>query len=233
MRVNEVLEHGVGEGNCKLEVKAIVKSLDKNKVVLVWLLRGIEDFFFAFNIKDPFHRYRPFFYAMGFEMVCKAYLLATKASEYVGLNEKQAISKVSKLAKKMGHNVKKLCENIKKSVGDQKVNNLLSNEYDEFTGHEFLDVIEAVYLESRYFVPDPIHERFPVKGKKDMWWDPQFSSGLEEFCHAFSREILSSLKSDFGITIPKSDLSRTVAGEAGNRFCNVFFAGNMGDFVSG
>jgi len=86
-----------------------METLDKNTVVLAWLLRGIEDFFVAFSkFDESFSRYRQLLNAMGFEMVCKAYLLAIKACEFEGHEEKQALARIDKTAKTFGHDLKRL-----------------------------------------------------------------------------------------------------------------------------
>jgi hypothetical protein len=57
--------------------------LDPHQIVLIWVTRGNEDFFLSFRMrgKVDHSRYDPFINAMGFEMVCKGFLLATKQSE--------------------------------------------------------------------------------------------------------------------------------------------------------
>jgi len=52
------------------------KLIDPDLVVLIWVTRGIEDFFLSFRMSEivGHSRYDPFLNAMGFEMVCKGYL---------------------------------------------------------------------------------------------------------------------------------------------------------------
>lgn len=210
-----------------------METLDRNLVVLTWLLRGIEDFFVAFSKFDQsFSRYRPFLNAMGFEMVAKAYIFAMCPNEYEGLQKDQAISKIDEIGRKAGHNPKKLIKLVEDSIGKEKIDTILKKNYDGFTGKQFLDVIKSAYLQSRYPVPNPIHEKFPHPKYKNLFWDPLFSSGVEKFCFAFSREVILSLKNDFGITLTMSKLQERVSGDAATRFCNLFFAGRMNDFVN-
>jgi len=210
-----------------------METLDRELVVITYLMRGIEDFFVAFSkFDESFSRYEPFFNSMGFEMVTKAYLLATRASEYEGLERREAVRKIDEIAKSMGHNVYQLTESIKEFIGEEKIQSILDQKYDGFTGSQFLDVLKAAYLESRYPVPDPIHEKFPADESGLRYWDPLNSSGLHKFCYAFCREVLRSLKSDFGITLTDSLLAERVYGEASVRFCNLFFGENKRDFVS-
>jgi hypothetical protein len=210
----------------------MAEPLDRKIVVHTWFLRGIECFFFSFKIEEPFSLFRPFFNAMGFEMVCKAFLLAAKASQYEGLDRKQAIATIDELAKDWGHDVCKLTEDIQKIIGEEKIQALLKKNYDGFTGSQFLEVIKSAYFECRYPIPNPIHEQFPIEGKEGFYWEPLYSSGLHKFCYAFCRELLISLELYFNITIPKFLLDEKVTGEAGIRFCNLFFADRIADYIS-
>jgi len=204
------------------------KLIDPDLVVLIWVTMGIEDFFFSFRMSEKVghSRYGPFINAMGFEMVCKGYLLATKRSEYEGLGDRQAKIKVNKLAKDMNHKVTDLVEEIKESIGQDKVQPLLDKKYNGYTGSKILKAIEAAYSECRYPVPTPFYEGdkdFKVPGLKNAYFDPVYSSGLHRFCYEFCRLILSDLKSNFGITIPESWLKQKITGDEGRRFGNLLF----------
>jgi hypothetical protein len=154
----------------------VMDTLDKNTVVLAWLLRGIEDFFVAFSkFDESFSRYRQLLNAMGFEMVCKAYVLAIKASEFEGQEEKQVLARIDKIARTFGHDLRHLINEIGKSLGTEHVDELLRKKYDGFTGDQFVDVISAAYFESRYFVSNPIYKNFPIPEAKGLYWEPRYS----------------------------------------------------------
>jgi len=208
-----------------------VEKLTKETVVLTWFFRGLEDLFFAFRIKSPF-RYEPFFNTMAFEMICKAYLLAEKAGQYEHLKGNQAVGKIDKLAKCWGHHIGVMVDEITASINDQDFQNLFSQKFNGYTGDQFVKVMEAAYLESRYPVPNPIHEKFPIHGHPGTYWDPLCSSGLQYFCFSFTRRIMTYLKEKFGITVPKEEFDRIVTGEAGERFCNIFLKDIPPDFFS-
>jgi len=198
---------------------------------------GIEDFFLSFRMSEKVgcSRYDPFINAMGFELVCKGYLLALKRSKYEGLGDTQAKIKVNELAKGMNHKVKDLVKEIKKSIGQGKVQRLLDKKYAGYTGSKILKAIEATYLECRYPVPTPFYKRdkdFKVPGLKNAYFDPLYSSGLHKFCYEFCRLILSDLKLNFGITIPESWLKQKISGDEGIRFENLFFDSRKEDFMS-
>jgi hypothetical protein len=107
-------------------------NLDRKLVVITYLMRGIEDFFVAFSkFDESFSRYAAFFNAMGFEMVTKAYLLATKSCEYEGLGRREADSKIDEIAKRTwGHDVHKLTKSIKEVIGEEKIQSILDQKYD-------------------------------------------------------------------------------------------------------
>ena len=108
----------------------------------------------------------------------------------------------------------------------------MSDNYDDYTGDQFVKVMESAYFECRYPVPNPIHERFPVEGHLDMYWEPLCSSGLGKFCFAFTRKIITYLKKNFNIVIPKTEFDKIITGEAGVRFCNLFLENTADDFLS-
>lgn len=208
-----------------------MEKLSKEIVVITWFIRGLEDIFFAFRANSPF-RYEPYFNTMGFEMICKAYLLATKASEYESLEKNAAINKIDKLARYWGHNIDIMVDEIKNSINDPEFTSILSNSYDSYTGDQFVKVMESAYLECRYPVPNPIHERFPIDGHPEMYWEPLCSSGLGKFCFAFTRKIIIYLKKRFNIIIPKNEFDKIITGEAGVRFCNLFLKDTPNGFLS-
>jgi hypothetical protein len=206
-------------------------KLSKETAVRAWFFRGLEDLFLAFRIESPF-RYEPFFNTMGFEMMCKAYLLAEKANEYENLEQDKAIHKIDKLTKEWGHDFKKMVNNIKDNIKDSNFSKVLSDDYDGYTGDQFIEVMEAAYLECRYPVTNPIHEKFPIDGHPDMYWEPLCSSGLGKFCFAFTRKVVAYLKKKFNISIPKDEFDKIITGKVGIRFCNLFLKDCREDFLT-
>jgi len=207
-----------------------METLSKETVVRAWFFRGLKGLFFAFRIDSPFS-YEPYFNTMGFEMICKAYLLVEKADEYENLERNQAIYKIDKLARYWGHNIEIMVDEIKKSINDPNFSSVLRENYDGYTGDQFIKIMEAAYFECRYPVPNPIHEKFPIKGHPDMYWEPLCSSGLGKFCFAFTRKVVVYLKKKFNISIPKDEFNKIITGEAGVRFCNLFLEGTPKDFL--
>lgn len=199
------------------------KILTRDEVVRVWLYRGIEDFFFAFRNDGSFVRYSPFFNYMGLELVSKSYLLGCRATEYEDESYQKGLHKVDTIAKSFSHKIGDIISEIQKEKPSGKIGELLSRNFDGFSGAAFVQVLESVYLECRYPVPDPIYRRFPIPGKKKMYIDPVGSSGLRKFCYAVSAEVLGYIRNDFGIKVAQSFLERLRPKTTYKRFRKLFF----------
>jgi hypothetical protein len=176
---------------------------------------------------------------MGLEMICKGYLLAVHRAEWEGLVENKAKEEINKLAIKWGHDVKKLIKKIKGNIGKEKIQPFLEREFSGFEqkielrqknknhSKTVLSGIEAAYLESRYPVPQPFYkdEMFQVRGVENAYFDPLCSSDIHRFCYEFCRVILTDLKENFGVCIPRSWFKQKIIGDKGRRFGNLLFDG--------
>ncbi len=204
------------------------RNLTQEDVVLAWLRRSISDYFFAFKIGGSFVRYGPFFNYMGFELICKSYLLGCRASDYESLPFQKALRNVDYIAKKeLAHKLSDIIDDIRQRKPSGKITNLLSKNFDGFSGADFIKTLESAYLECRYPVPEPIYRQFPLKGKKRMFKDPVHSSGLSKFCYATAREILTYIKDDFSIKVPRTFLESLRPKTTYRRFQNLFFEDQM------
>jgi len=222
--------------------------IDPDLVVLIWVTRAIEYFFLSFRISemDKYSRFDQFLNAMGLEMICKGYLLAVHRAKYKGLVEKKANEKINELAKQWGHDVKKLIKNIKKNIGKEKIQPFLEKEFRGFEQKKdsrqkiknlsktVLSGIEAAYSECRYPVPQPFYKdkRFKVIGVENAYFDPLYSSDIDRFCYEFCRAILTDLKENFEICIPRSWFNQKIAGNKGRRFGNLLFDSKKRYFLS-
>lgn len=201
------------------------KTLRREEVVFEWLQMSISDFFFAFKIDGSFVRYAPFFNAMGFELMCKAYLLGSRSSDYETLSVQRGLRKVDQIAKKeLSHKVSDIINDIKKRKPSGNIPHLLSKKFDGFFGADFVKTLEYAYLECRYPVPEQIYKKFPIKRMQKMYRDPIYSSGLRKFCYATSREILSYIRDDFSIKVPRTFLETLRPKTTCRRFRRLFFA---------
>jgi hypothetical protein len=200
-------------------------TLTREEVVFDWLRMSISDFFFAFRIDGPFVRYAPFFNAMGFELMCKAYLLGCRASDYETLSDQEAARKVYQIARKeLAHKLSDIIADIKNRKPSGKLADILSKKFDGFSGREFVKTLEAAYLECRYPMPERIYRKFPFAELPGMYEDPIYSSGLRKFCYATAREILTYISDDFSIKVPRTFLGNLRPKTTYKRFRRLFFA---------
>jgi hypothetical protein len=200
------------------------KVLTKEIVILTWLQRGIEDFFFAFKAQGSFVRYSPFFNYMGLELICKSYLLGTRAGDYENQPFQNGLVKVDSIARKaFGHNLSDIISEIQRRKLSGGIGKLLSRKFDGFSGADFIKILESAYLECRYPIPDRSYRRFPIQGKKGVFNDPVYSSGLPKFCYAVAIEILGYIRDDFAIEVPQSFLERLRPMTTNRRFLTLFF----------
>ncbi len=211
--------------------------MSKRITVLVWAFRSIEDFFFAFRIEYS-DRFAPFFDAMGLEMMLKAYFLAERASELENLPEVEQSKAVNDIAKNLNHRLEALVRVANKSAPDNKLAELLTKDFDGYSGRKMLRALEAAYVECRYPVPRPFHEKTPLLGKdgkqvSGVYQDPISSSGVSKFAYAVGRVLLDWIREKHGIALPRAYLERIVPGDTGQRFCNLFFDGEIDRFVVG
>ena len=220
--------------------------IDPDWVVLTWVTRGIEWFFFSFRVSemDRHSGFDQFLNAMGLELICKGYLLAVHRAEYKDLREKEAKEKVNSLARNWGHNLRNLIKEIKNNIGNETIQPFLEKEFRGFKQKEnphqknkdlprtVLSGIEAAYLESRYPVPHPFYKDklFSVDGIEDAYFDPLCSSDIPQFCYEFCRVILTDLKEKYDICLPISWFNQKMPGDEGERFGNLLFGARKKDF---
>ena len=202
------------------------KPLTRDEVVTVWMTRGVSDLFFAFELDQQSSRYRPFFLAMGIEMISKAYLLGHQSAKYDGKQYERGMKIVDGLAKTLfGHRLQDIVESICTTSEEQDLQKLLQKSYHPFTGRQLLQALQSAYLESRYPVPNPVHHRFPVKVKGRIRYDdPLNSSGPTQFSHDLCRKVLCYIKKDFAVVLHPDTMHRLRPRAKYCRFRRLFFA---------
>jgi len=207
----------------------------KERIVASWFLSGLQDLYFAFRIDSLSFDfpviYPPFLCSIGFEKICKAYLLALNSAKYENLQWQQAKAKVDSMVrrKEWGHDFKNMVLIIRQHVNDPDPESILNHSSDVFSDNHktVLEAMEAAYLECRYPVPYYFHEKFQVasllvEGHPGVYDDPIGSIDFVNFCAPFAGKISKYLKEKFDISISKNEFNRVIAGEAGTRFCNLY-----------
>ena len=199
--------------------------MTRDDVVEAWVYTGIMDFYIAFFMSNKkFYWYDTFYYHQGLEKTCKAYLLGARSAEYDALPEEEANAKVGESAKKLGHNlhdmIKKLIEarTLDDAILKEKLCDLDNKTID---GNGIISLLEKVYMESRYPVPDPAYTRYPVL---EAYYDPFSSCPLDDFACHIGLEIIRALERDFRIVISREKPSlRAIDVEDWTRFRRIFF----------
>ena len=211
--------------------------MNRIDVTSEWVYSAISDFYFAFCTQHrKFRTYANFFEIMGTEKICKGILLFHNASVYEQLSERRARERIeNELKRRWGHSLKKMLKEIATIIGQNKLKEILSRNFDGFTGREFRNVIEKGYMESRYPAANPVYRQFPVKnsdGSAKLFWDPLGSSGLHKFAYRLSQEILLRLKGDESFLDLRKSVEKLLGTEdTGRRFTNLFFDGNIGKYL--
>jgi len=229
---SEDLEGFVKSRMNREEGSSMIGMLDKQTVIETWLSRALEHLHLAFDLADgPWVRYEPFFVYMGLELLCKAYLLAEKFSEFEGLEDQKLKDKVDKIARSFSHGLSAMINELDTHIGDNRIRNVLSQEFDGYTGQQIVKVLESAYTECRYPVPKTVSQRFPINGT-DMCWYPLLSSGLAKFGRVIGREALRSIKTRFGVGITSAYIKSVRSKESGERFCRLFFEDKLDEFLT-
>lgn len=201
---------------------------DKEMIIQTWVSHGIKDFFISFEFEDAnkWHEYSTFFCHQGLEKICKAYLIGTKATDYESLPEQQALDKVNKIAKEIGHELRTLMgllclRNVFSEID-------ISQKIERYTGEDLIDILEKAYIESRYPISNPMHKKYPIhkKGNYKMYNDPIKTTAPIKYSRKIALAVLKKIESDFSITISRDKFSQKIADKDWARFSKVFFDTN-------
>jgi hypothetical protein len=157
--------------------------VERQRVARLWVYGGLYDLFFAFETDDiAFEDHAVFHEIMGMEKFLKAVLLFGRHAEYEALKPVEAKYKLNDLAKALGHNFKRMIEEMNQLV-PVEVERLRKGNWNSFGGAALIDALTDGYMETRYPVPKSASERFPI-GKTGFLHDPFGSSGPKEFIYA-------------------------------------------------
>ena len=211
--------------------------MNRVDVTSEWIYSGISDFYFTFCVKDgKFQTYATFFDIMGTEKICKALLLFHNAAIYEGIRKQAAKERIEKKLKNYwGHSLRKMLNDIEGIIGSPKVKDILSVPFDGFTGREFVVVIERGYMESRYPSANPVYREFSPRSAGSgpaLFMDPLGSSGLHKFAYRLCQEIFLYLKGNADFRKLRRSLRQLLGrGRAKQRFMNLFFRGNIRNYL--
>lgn len=203
--------------------------MNPNKVTKNWVWYGIEDLYFGFSVEgfEPHKPYSLFFEIMGLEKILKAYLLYQKKDRYTVLDDNDAKEEIDRLVKTWGHAIKKMLKEISNDHEPGFFENVKAQNFDGFSGQDFVKAVEAGYMESRYPTYRPIYEQFKINDI-DMYRNPLESSGISKFIFHLCREILTCLKKEVALKDIYNHFKLVYSGqEPCQRFINTAFNGEM------
>ncbi len=206
--------------------------MDKESVAKAWVWSGLEDLHFgSLIVFDPHRPYKLFNEILALEKVMKALLLYYESNKYEHLSKKESKDMIEFLAKRHGHNIKKMLKKASKYFGKAPLDKLKSCDFDGFTGSELIRAVEAGYQESRYPTLKPIYEQFKVE-HTDYYRNPLDSSGFTNFIYAANRLVLSHLKSKIDMFSVKKRFIQTYGHmEETERFINLAFERSIDKYL--
>lgn len=181
------------------------------------------DLYFAFDSDyDAFSDNVLFSEIMGLEKFAKAVLLFHLHKEYEAMDRPAAKKKIDELARDMGHNFKEMLKQLSHFVADD-ISRIRKTDFDGYSGSELIRAVRAGYMETRYPVPKPISDTFPIMGTK-FKHDPLWSSGITKFIYAVCNACFASLSLDIDFTDLINQYSQKFSHkESFRRFNNLFW----------
>jgi len=165
--------------------------MDRNRVAKIWIYRGLCDLFFAFNCDDvAFEDNERFSEIMGLEKFLKALLLFHRYQEYESVPDTEARSKLNQMAMKLGHDFDGMLKTAL-ALGLVDIDRILATDFDGYVGAGLVRAVKAGYMETRYPVPNPISDSFPIGN--GFTHDPLASSGITKFVYALCNACFHAL----------------------------------------
>jgi len=198
--------------------------MDRAQVAKVWVYYGLTDLYFAFDNDDvAFEESARFAEIMGLEKFLKAVLLFYRSAEYESLRDAEARLKLNEIAKDMGHDFKRMLKEASK-VGISDIDRIKARDFDGYDGRDLVRAVVAGYMETRYPVPNPVSNSFPIPGAQGFTHDPLCSSGITKFIYAVCNACFFHLRTHIDFTKVGSDFSaRFSHRESFVRFGNAFW----------
>jgi len=197
--------------------------MDRQRVAKTWIYRGLCDLYFAFDSDDiAFEDNAKFSEIMGLEKFLKAVLLYERHTEYEALPLSEARAELNKMAMELGHKFTKMINSLSDS-GLIDFVRIKQPDFDGYEGNQLIQAVEAGYMETRYPVPQPVSNKFPIEGT-DFTHDPLSSSGITKFIYALCNACYLRLASNIDFTEMLDQFRDTFQHrESFGRFNNLFW----------
>jgi hypothetical protein len=198
-------------------------KLSRDEVVLAWLNRGVFQLFYAFEVEnehgnnltwlDSLHK--SFHLAIGFELICKSYLIGKAYCIYSDMARQQAKQTVDKYAKNFSHDYSNMVKEIcKYPYIAPKLSNILNKKCGGTSGRDFIKVLEKGVSEFRYPVPEPFRLKTNVVSVEII---PSMGTDLYDFCIKFCSVIVKEIEFEFNVALPINKLKQKM-GALGDDF---------------
>lgn len=172
--------------------------MNRQVVAKTWISSGLRDIFFAFDKDDiAFSDNNLFSEIMGLEKIIKAVLLYNCHEEYENKDHKEAKERINDIAKQYGHDFKKMLKELSR-LGISETQNLKEQNFDGYLGKDLIRVLKQAYMETRYPVPTPVSDSFPIKGT-NLKRDPLWSSGISKFIYSLCGACLEYLSKNMSL----------------------------------
>jgi len=173
--------------------------MNRERVAKTWLFRGLSDLFFAFDSDDvAFEDNARFSEIMGLEKFLKAVLLHQRHAEYETLSRDEARLKLNKMAMDLGHKFELMLKRLADG-GLRDIEKIRRTEFDGYEGDKLIHAVEKGYMETRYPVPTPVSDKFPI-GNTGLTHDPLSSSGITKFIYAVCNACFYELSQTVNLT---------------------------------
>lgn len=211
------------------------KRMDNARLIQTWAIAGVKDFYigFEFEAENKWHEYSTFFCHQGLEKICKAYILAGSAATWAHLSDDKAVAQANKIAKKLGHNLKRLIGCLRSGgillmpSPRQGSSSGAGHRGGSYSEDELIEILEAAYIEARYPTTKSkqIHRQYPLSKSTAMFSYPIGETAPIEYARKTASAVLKKIESDFSITIPRDKryVSSRISEERWRRFERVFF----------
>lgn len=198
--------------------------MDRGRVAEVWVYYGLVDLYFGFHNDDiAFEDSARFAEIMGLEKFLKAVVLFHRFEEYESVSDTEASEKVNDIAKLLGHDIKCMLKEISK-LGVTDIDRIKTLDFDGYLGKDLVRAVKAGYMETRYPVPKPVSDSFPIPGAHGFTHDPLCSSGITKFIYAICNACFYHLRANVDFTKVRMDLVAQFAHkESFSRFGNLFW----------
>lgn len=197
--------------------------MDRERIAKTWLFRGLSDLFFAFDSDNPaFEDNARFSEIMGLEKFLKAVLLYQRHAEYEALPQDEARQRLNKMAMDLGHKFDVMLKALT-DAGLRDIEQIRRNDYDGYEGDQLVHAVEKGYMETRYPVPTPVSDKFPI-GSTGFTHDPLSSSGMTKFIYAICNACFHELSQKVDFTDMLNQFRETFQHrESFSRFNNSFW----------